>query len=154
MSFCLNVVRGKRVKRTRFRRLLIVNAKPLILRHPEQVLARPVSLMRWFQLEQFWPLLRVEENPEGKTTRHRLWRVKDIPHAACSWTRAVVVRGECVTMAPLNLMLRCLGGLVVKILAWIVRDQSLIPHWGTNILIHHHIWWPVWTLGWKYVQKH
>ena len=62
--------------------------KLLIVRHPEQVLARPVDLMRRFQLEQFRALLRVEENPEGKTARHWLWRVKDIPHAAWSWTRA------------------------------------------------------------------
>ena len=54
-----------------------IKVKPLILRHPEQVLARPVSLMRRFQTEQFWALLRVEENPQGKTTRHWLWRVKD-----------------------------------------------------------------------------
>ena len=58
----------------------------MILRHPEQVLARPVDLMRRFQLEQFRALLRVEENSKGKTTRHWLWRVKDIPHAAWSWT--------------------------------------------------------------------
>ena len=62
-----------------------VKVKPLILRHPE--------LMRRFQLGQFQALLRVEETPKGKTTRHWLWRVKDIPHAAWSWTQAVAVRG-------------------------------------------------------------
>ena len=31
----------------------------LILRHPEQVLARPVGFMRRFELEQFQTLLRV-----------------------------------------------------------------------------------------------
>ena len=47
-------------------------SKATDLRHPEQVLARPMGLMRQFQLEseQFRALLRVEENPEGKTTRH------------------------------------------------------------------------------------
>ena len=50
----------------------LFTVKPLILRHPEQVLARPFGLMRWFQLEQFQALLRVEENPKGKTTRHWL----------------------------------------------------------------------------------
>ena len=45
-----------------------VKVMSLILRHPEQVLARPVGLMR--------ALLRVEENPKGKTTRYWLWRVK------------------------------------------------------------------------------
>ena len=44
--------------------------EPLILYHSEQVLARPVSLTRWSQPEQFRALLRMEENPEGKTTRH------------------------------------------------------------------------------------
>ena len=43
-----------------------VKVKPLILCHTEQVLARPVGLMRWFQLEQFRALLRVEENLKGK----------------------------------------------------------------------------------------
>ena len=38
--------------------------KPLILCHREQVLARPVG-SKWFQVEQFLALLRVEENPEG-----------------------------------------------------------------------------------------
>ena len=57
----------------------------MILRHPEQVLARPVGLMRRFQSEQFRALLRVEENPQEKTT--------------LSWSRtqAVAVRGERVT---------------------------------------------------------
>ena len=87
-----------------------VKVKPLILRHPEQGLARPVGLMRQFQSEQFWALLRVEENPKGKATRHWLWRVKDIPHVAPSqtqshaavrtWTQTIAVRGERVTTAP------------------------------------------------------
>ena len=55
--------------------------KPLILRHPEQVLARPIGFMRWFQTEQLQAFLRVEEIPKGRTTRYWLWRVKDIPHA-------------------------------------------------------------------------
>ena len=46
--------------------------KDIVLRCPEQVLARPVDLMRQFQLEQLPALLRVEENPKGKTTRHWL----------------------------------------------------------------------------------
>ena len=35
--------------------------KPLILRHSEQILTRPVSVMRRLQLEQFRALLKVEE---------------------------------------------------------------------------------------------
>ena len=46
--------------------------KAIDLTSPEQVLARPVGLMRWFQLEQFRALLKMEENPKGKTTRHWL----------------------------------------------------------------------------------
>ena len=42
------------------------------------------DLMRQSQVEseQFWSLLRVEENLKEKTTRHWLWRVKDIQGAA------------------------------------------------------------------------
>ena len=46
--------------------LKVYKVKPLILHHPEQVLARLVGLMRRFQTEQFRVFLRVEENPEGK----------------------------------------------------------------------------------------
>ena len=53
----------------------------MILRHPEQVLARPVGLMRWFQLEQFRALLRVEENPEGGN--HQALAVKGERHPTC-----------------------------------------------------------------------
>ena len=37
--------------------------------------------------------------PKGITTRHWLWRVKDIPHAAWSRSRthSIALRGECVT---------------------------------------------------------
>ena len=66
-----------------------LRGKAIVLRHPEQVLARPVHLMRRFQLEQTRALLRVEENLKGKTTRHWLWRVKDTPDAARRWTQAV-----------------------------------------------------------------
>ena len=66
-----------------------LRGKAIVLRHPEQVLARPVSLMRQLQLEQIRALRRVEENLKGKTTRHWLWRVKDTPHAAQRWTQAV-----------------------------------------------------------------
>ena len=48
--------------------------KAIVLCQQEQVLARLVGLMRQFQLEQFWALLRVEENPKGKTTRHWWWK--------------------------------------------------------------------------------
>ena len=62
--------------------------------------------MRQFQSEQFQALLRVKENPKGKITRHWLWRVKDIPHTAWSQsqTKAIVVRGKCVTKAPPSLL--------------------------------------------------
>ena len=68
--------------------------KPLILRHPEQVLARPVGLMKRFQSEQFPALLRVEE-PQGIGCDH-------IAHVARSKSRtqAVAVRGERVTTVP------------------------------------------------------
>ena len=64
---------------------------------------KAVSLMRQFQMEQFQALLKVEENSEGKTTRHLLCRVKDIPHAAQSRTQAIAVRGERVTTAQPSL---------------------------------------------------
>ena len=54
--------------------------KPLILCHSEQVLSRPVDLMRRFQLEQFRALLRVEENPEGK---HQVLAVNGERHPTC-----------------------------------------------------------------------
>ena len=62
--------------------------KSLILGHSEWVLDRPVGLMRLFQTEKFRALLRVAENPNWKTTRHWLWRMKDIPHTVHSWTQA------------------------------------------------------------------
>ena len=43
-----------------------VNGKAIVLRHPEQVLARLAGLMRRFQSVQFQAILRVEENPIGK----------------------------------------------------------------------------------------
>ena len=95
----------------------MVKVKPLILRHPEQVLARPVGLMRRFQMEQFWALLRVQENPKGKTTRHWLWKVKDIPtcgpepnpgiSSSSSWDLNSGCSGErqtCLPRAPPSLM--------------------------------------------------
>ena len=46
----------------------MVKVNPLILRHPEQILARPVNIMRHFQSEQFRVLLRLEEKiPMGKS---------------------------------------------------------------------------------------
>ena len=78
-SVCLNVESGTLIYLLSLVNVLfgvkigaIVKVKPLILRHPEQVLARPVGLMRRFQMEQFRALLRMEENPEGKTTSHWL----------------------------------------------------------------------------------
>ena len=57
------------------------------------------------QIGTILSLVRVEENPKGKTTRHWLWRVKDIPHVAQSQSRSqtVAVRGERVTTAPPSL---------------------------------------------------
>ena len=67
--------------------------KPLILRHPEQVLARPVSLMRWFQSEQLSALLRVsEENLKGKTTN--ALALKSERHPTCNGESKVEPRQQ------------------------------------------------------------
>ena len=46
-----------------------------------------------------WPYERVpnrmgEENPEGKTTRHRLWRVIDIPHVCHNVSFNVILKDQ------------------------------------------------------------
>ena len=73
-----------------------------------------LSLMRqsWSESEQFWALLTLEVNPYGKTTRHWLWKVKDIPcvtqsgtqvAAARTWTWVILGRSKCFTTAPPSL---------------------------------------------------
>ena len=79
--------------------------KPLILRHPEQVLARPVGLIRQFQSKKFWALLRVEENPRGKLPGIgcKGWNTSHTQPRVGSQTQAIAVRGERVTTAPPSL---------------------------------------------------
>ena len=68
----------------------------MVLRHPEQVLARPVDLIRQLQFELCRALLRVEENPEGEN--HQALAVKGERHLTCGpeaeSNPTIAVRGE------------------------------------------------------------
>ena len=85
--------------------LRCVKIKPLILHHPEQVLARQVSQYETVPIGTVSSPSEGGRKPGGKATGHWLQRVKDIPHAALcqSQTQAVAVRGERVTTVPPSL---------------------------------------------------
>ena len=105
--------------------------------HPEQVLAMPVGLMRQFQVEQFWALLRVEETPKWKTTRHWLWRVKDIPHVAqesnpgCSGERRTCYHGATNNQDNLTAIRTFRHEQLIRHCELIV-DPAMWPHHSTD----------------------
>ena len=71
-----------------------VKGKAIVLRHPEQVMARPVGLMRQFQLEQSRTLLRVEEKSKAlavKGERHPTFSPESNP--GCSSERRTFYHG-------------------------------------------------------------